>query len=166
MAVIGNIVRWDSDGAPGELSNRIVVTLVNLEEEKTLKNEPHYIKLNQSAQRVRPPVFLNLYLLFTCTHSDYATALTMLSRLIGFFQVQNSFDTVSANVAFPAGLEKVTLDLYSLSMEQLNHLWGILGSKHFPSTLYKLRVTPVQESTPAPVEVVETVDVNTRLKTS
>jgi hypothetical protein len=164
FAVIGNIVRLDTDGAQGELSNRIVITLVNIEEEKALKNEPHYIKANQTAQRVRPPVFLNLYLLFTCTHSDYGTALAMLSRLIGFFQVQNAFNAGTANVAFPSGLERITLDLHSLTTEQLNHLWGILGSKHLPSALYKLRLTPVQESTPAPVEVVETVQVGTKIK--
>ena len=166
FAVAGNIVRLDTEGAQGELTNRIVITLVNIEEEKTLKNEPQYIKSAPAApyQRVRPPVFLNLYLLFTCTHTDYATALTMLSRLIGFFQVKNTFPDSSPAVPFPAGLNKITLDLHSLTTEQLNHLWGIMGSKHLPSALYKLRLTPVQESVPAPVEVVETVQLDALLK--
>ena len=52
------------------LTNNIVITLVNIEEESTLKNQPALKRpIINNAVYKNPPVFLNLYVLFT---SNYA----------------------------------------------------------------------------------------------
>jgi len=132
-------------------------SMVNIREDKTLKNLPNYIR-NDSTLRVvyqNPPVFLNFHILLVATHSNYANALLMLSRAIKFFQFSNVFDqnsvaSTSLTTNAPANpldqLEtfKLIFDLYSPTMEEVNHLWGTLGGKQYPFTLYTLRLLELQ----------------------
>jgi hypothetical protein len=128
-------------------------SMVNIREEKTLKNIPNYTR-NDALLRVvyqNPPVFLNFHILVVATHSIYANALLMLSRAIKFFQFSNVFDQ---NSVAPASLTtnapgnpldqletfKLILDLYSPTMVEVNHLWGTLGGKQYPFVLYTLRL--------------------------
>jgi Pvc16 N-terminal domain len=128
-------------------------SMVNIREEKTLKNVPNYAR-NDSTLRVvyqNPPVFLNFHILIVATHSIYANALLMLSRAIKFFQFSHVFDQ---NSVAPASLTtnapanpldqletfKLIFDLYSPTMEEVNHLWGTLGGKQYPFVLYTLRL--------------------------
>jgi hypothetical protein len=137
------------------LENRIVITLVNIEEESTLKN--------QSAQRrpfaataiyQNPPVFLNLYILFTCNYSgpNYVDALKRLSHIIRFIQSKNSFEASSSVAIGDVDLTntdiaelRFTLELYTLTFEQINHLWGSLGGRQVPFAMYKLRLVGITE---------------------
>ncbi len=43
------------------------------------------------------------------------------------------------------GIEKLVFELYNLSFEQLNQVWGMLGGKYYPSVLYKMRVISIDE---------------------
>src|SRR5262249_26803813 len=85
----------------------------------------------------------------------YANALLMLSRAIKFFQFSNVFDQDSVAPASlttnaPANpldqLEtfKLIFDLYSPTMEEVNHLWGTLGGKQYPFAMYALRLLELQ----------------------
>jgi len=37
------------------------------------------------------------------------------------------------------------LDLMTLSYQDLNNLWGILGSRYLPSVMYKMRLISINE---------------------
>jgi uncharacterized protein DUF4255 len=131
----------------------LAFSIVNIREEKALKNVPNQVR-NDVTLRVtyeNPPVFLNLHILMVATHSKYENALLMLSRAIRFFQFENVFDQDSV---LPASLTKnapakeldqlasfkMIFDLYSPTMEEVNHLWGTLGGKQYPFVLYTLRL--------------------------
>lgn len=160
FVISGNIARLESGHAVpniGDLQSKVVLTLVNIEEEKTLKNAPNYIKENQKVRNISPVVSLNLYLLFSCAHESYDTALTKISRIIGFFQKKNTYSASSHAVPFPAGLEKLILDLHTMNFEQMNHLWGVMGGKYHPSVLYKMRLLQIQETTPTDGDTVENI---------
>lgn len=160
FVIPGNIARLesgDTDLNIGELRTKVVLSLVNIEEEKALKNSPNFVKENNNVRTFSPVVHLNLYLLFSCAHETYETALTKISRIIGFFQRKNTYTADSAAVPFPANIEKLILDLYSLNFEQMNHLWGTLGGKYHPSVLYKMRLLHIQESPLEDGDVVQTV---------
>ena len=146
---LGNIARLESSsGTSGaDLQSKVILTVVNIDEEKTLKNSPHYIKQGDTLQKRNPTLFLNLYMLASCAVDDYETALTNISRVISFFQQKYVFTPENAVASFPSGhVEKIILDLFSLNFEQVNHLWGISGGKYQPSVLYKLRLIQIQES--------------------
>ena len=134
------------------LIKRIVITLVNIEEESTLKNSPP-LKKGSSAFGTyeNPPVFLNLYVLITCNYSgdDYIHALERLAAVIKFFQGRNSFSyknatTITAPTDDIISL-KFTMELYTLTFEQINHLWGSLGGRQVPFVMYKLRLVAITE---------------------
>ncbi|MCD2449911.1 DUF4255 domain-containing protein [Methylicorpusculum oleiharenae] len=131
----------------------LYLSLVNIKEEKSLKNLPHYTRNDVTLRALyeNPPTFLNFQILVVASHSNYTNALLMLSRAIRFFQAQNVFtqDTVdpgsiTANAPGNAldQLEsfKLIFDLYSPTMEEVNHLWGTLGGKQYPFVMYVLRM--------------------------
>src|SRR4051812_36395200 len=75
--VIDNIGLFETQKGD-TLTNNIVITLVNIEEESTLKNQPVLKRpFINSAIYQNVPVYLNLFVLFTCNYSgnDYILAL-------------------------------------------------------------------------------------------
>jgi hypothetical protein len=137
------------------LTNNIIITLVNIEEESTLKNQPALKRpFAGSAIYQNPPVFLNLYVLFSCnyTGNDYPLALRRLSFIIQFLQSKTSFSASSSVTGGAIDLTeagvtdlKFTLELYTLTFEQINHLWGSLGGRQMPFAMYKLRLVAITE---------------------
>ena len=150
--LLRNLSEFSPSGGVVE-RDKLLLTAINLKEDKTLKNGPTYVR-NEPKLTVNyenPPVFLNLMLLITCSHANYDNALLYLSRAIRFFQHKNAFtqDTVSLatlNAAKPLNpldeLEtfKLLFDLYSPSLEEVNHMWGTLGGKQYPFVLYTMRM--------------------------
>jgi hypothetical protein len=135
------------------LSNNISITLVNIEEESTLKNQPTVKKFPPAnAIYENAPTYLNLYLLFTANYwgSNYILALKRISYVIQFIQSRNSFSYSSSVVSTVTDdtdlLDlRFTLEIYTLTFEQLNHLWGALGGRQVPFVMYKLRLIALTE---------------------
>lgn len=152
--VIGNIAfqdvaKYHPNSNEQSLDDKIVISLVRVEEETALKNKPHYSPSPDNSTTVyhNPPVFINLYLLFSFNSLNYENALTYLSRTVRFFQskavfthknthpVNGTLNELDKTDAF-----KLLIDLYSPGFEESNHLWAMLGGKQLPSVMYKLRV--------------------------
>jgi hypothetical protein len=126
-------------------SNVIGLTLVNVEEERVLKSQTTAVV--DEAGRVshlNPEIKLNLYMLVTANFTNYPTALEHLSAVIRFFQAKSVFTSKNSPL-LPDAISKLMAELYTLSLEQQNHLWGALGSKYMPSVLYRLRLLAIQE---------------------
>jgi hypothetical protein len=129
-----------------QIEEHLLITLINIEEEHVLKNQPNFERKNGTLVQREPMVYLNLFVLFTATHPTYDTAMTRLSEAIDFFQAKHFFSPSDAG--FPANLDKLSFEIYSLKIEQLNHLWGILGGMYYPSVLYKVRVAKMRKIIP------------------
>lgn len=152
--VIDNIGLFETP-AGNSLTDNIVITLVNVEEESTLKNQPALKRpFINSAIYENAPVYLNLYVLFTCNYSgnDYILALKRLSFVIRFLQSKNVFSSASSVSGGSINLDeddlvdlKFTMELYTLTFEQINHLWGSLGGRQIPFVMYKLRLVSITE---------------------
>lgn len=149
---IANIAR--ADDATANNLDEIVMSLVNIEEEQTLKNTRHYQVVNQVTEYINPPVNLNLYILFSTNHDDYPFALGRLSDVITFFQNQTVFSLQTTPPPPAAGplsdFEgiRVNLELYTLTFEQINYLWGSLGGKQVPFVMYRARLVSLQDDRP------------------
>lgn len=164
--VIDNIGLLETSGSD-TLTKRIVITLVNVEEESTLKNNTPLRKgYNTSAIYENPPVFLNLYVLISCNYSgdDYVHALERLSAIVKFFQSRNSFSFSSVSGGLlPAEPDLIdlrfTMELYTLTFEQINHLWGSLGGRQIPFVMYKLRLVALTDrSIVREIPLIEEID--------
>lgn len=138
---------------PGNIArDRIIITQVNLREEKTLKNQPNYVRddVRLTAIYQNPPVFINLLVLFSATHVNYTNALSAVSRVVRFFQHQRVFtqdnvlpaSLLAAHINALDRLEsfKLIFDLYSPTFEENSYMWGVIGGRQFPSCLYYLRM--------------------------
>ena len=149
VVVLKNIAAIDEQAMKD--SNSLLITLVNINEEATLKNVPDYYKENAQTIYRNPPVFLNLYILFSAAIKEYDIALIHLSYLLQFFQAKNTF-TLKNSVSIPASAAKIkdtddfkiTVDLYSPTFEQANYLWSTLGGKQQPYALYKVRLVQIE----------------------
>ena len=160
--VLGNIgLSTALGGNEAYMQDRIVLSLVNLIEEVTMKNASPYRSFTAQPEIENPTTFLNLFLLFTANFTSpqggggssqvpYNNGLTLLSTVIEFFQSQNVFtaqNSPAPDIIQDPELQeiKVVLDLYPLTFEQVNHLWGSLGGKQMPFVMYKARVLPFRK---------------------
>jgi len=153
QAELGNVGEVLAGGNNGPARGRIVLSVVNMQAERTLENVPNYIR-DDTALQVRyenAPVFLNLAVLVTATHTTYMDALVALSRAILFFQHRHVFTpdnvdpsslTTNAPVNALDRLEdfKLIFKLSSPTLEEVNHLWGTLGARQLPFALYWVRM--------------------------
>ncbi|MDX1636330.1 MAG: DUF4255 domain-containing protein [Balneolaceae bacterium] len=151
--LIDNISKIQEKKAQG-----LVISLLNAEEERTLKNTPHYVRKNNQLMYKEPPVYLNINTLMAFEFEDYGTSLQRLAETVDFFQGKRWFTAENERAAnpFPAGLHKLILDLQEMNFEQLNHIWSISGGTHYPSLLYKIRLVKIQ-----PDEEVEGPEIDT-----
>lgn len=143
---LGNIALAESNAnnSNGTLE-QVVLSLVNIEEEKRLKNGRLYIRNGNETQSVNPPINLNLYLLFSSSFENYTTALRRLSQVIEFFQGKFVFTQAnSPNSGFSRDPDiaevRLILDIHTLNFEQINDLWGSLGGKQVPFVMYRTRL--------------------------
>ena len=144
-AILQNISRLDEEAL--KTTNKVLLTLVNLSEEATMKNNQSYaIQKEENVEYKNPPVNLNLYLLFTVCMANYEHAMIYLTHTLTFFQGKNTFNrqnSVTAVDGLPDDFY-IILDLYSLSFEQANYLWSTLGGKQHPFVLYKVRLLKME----------------------
>ncbi|MEO6834270.1 MAG: DUF4255 domain-containing protein [Chitinophagaceae bacterium] len=147
--VMGNTSRiFDTDTSAVEVSmaNRAVISLVNVEEDRLSRQQELVTKnAGLGITYQQPPVFLNLSVLFVMNLKSQEASLRWLSAIIRFFQFQPVFTPLS-HPALNSGIEKLTVEMQTLSFEQSNQLWSMLGGKYLPSVLYKVRQISVDEN--------------------
>jgi len=144
---VANIAWNDSETSGSNGTNspaNAFITLVNIEEDRISKSPENYVRQGSESIYKSPKIYLNLYVLFAVNLSSYTESLKRLSFIIQFFQYQNVFTPLSSP-DLPAGVEKLILDLNTLSFQDMNNLWGILGSKYLPSVMYKMRMISISE---------------------
>ncbi len=158
----------------------IVMSIVNIEEDKTLRNQSVYIKETNDQTQIsrykQPTQHLIVSILFASYNRDlskYLDGIDKLKDVISYFQQNNSFyykndntelieyETYLGKTEVEQGeYQKITIDSVSLSTEQLNQLWSCLGSRYMPSMLYKLRLCMIQESPVTQETVVNKIKIN------
>ncbi len=140
--VLSSIV--DHDGSINEsIKDKVVMTLYNITRENIVSNYTPARPGADSFAIVRPPIYINLHLMFMANFSgkNYADGLAAISRIISFFQQNPSFTQTNAPDLQP-GIDKLTMDIENLTPIDVNYIMSILGTKYFPSTFYKLRLLP------------------------
>jgi hypothetical protein len=160
--IIENIGLFETEHA-SDLDESIIISLVNIEEESSLKNGKSFSKWPDGKARYENrPVYLNLYILLTANFSGgvppnngYVQSLKRLSLVIEFFQGKNVFTPASSTVPLPPELSdlsnpavaalKLNMEMYTLTFEQINHLWGSLGGRQIPFVMYKSRMVTITE---------------------
>lgn len=150
IVVLSNLV--DQTGSLAFVGNnnnqaehKVVITLVNVEEEKIFKEQQYFKKTaTDNIITLNPELKIQLQVLFTAYSTSYETSLLILGFVISFFQKKSVF-TNQNTPSLNGSTAKATIELQTLSSEQTNHLWGYLGAKYMPSLVYKISLLTFQE---------------------
>ncbi|HSD13518.1 MAG TPA: DUF4255 domain-containing protein [Flavobacterium sp.] len=143
----------------------IILSLVNIEEEKILRNHSLYKEYPGNGNTVekykKPTQNLILSLLFTSyvrNQDSYSEGLDKLEYIIKCLQHNNVFYYDDLNLLEQTevteiqskSMNKLILDLVSLKSDQLNQMWSYLGSRYMPSVLYTMKMIAVQNENNLP----------------
>lgn len=135
----------NSGGIYGFAQDSIGVALVNVEEERTFREQLPTKTLIDGQHVVREPALkLNLHLLMAANFAHYDEALKYLACVLTFFQAHSTFN-VARYPAMDPRIEKLNVELQSPTFEQVNQMWGFVGVKQLPSVLYKVRMVVLQD---------------------
>ncbi len=152
ILTLENIALWESGSDDAtKVEDKVVMTLLRLEEESTLKNIPSYKIKDDKTEYFNPPVNLNLFVLFSANCDTYDKSLRSISRVIEFFQGKKVFTSGNTiynrtNVSLDV-LEyfKFILEMYTPGFEELNNIWGTLGGRQLPSVIYKVQIIQIKQ---------------------
>ena len=124
VGFIGN----SSEEKPGKL----IVSLINIERETAggiamsiQKNKEEYI-------RTSPPLLLNLNVIFAAIYDEkhYRDSISVLSETLTFIQ---SFS------AFELNGQLYTVEIVTLTLQDVNNVWTTFGGQYYPSVVCKFR---------------------------
>ncbi len=119
--------------------NKVIISLINIEEEITLRN---IAPIHKSPGDVQLPLLhLNLYILISAYFQPlkYKEALTVISGIISFLYQKNVFSSANTKSLNPA-IEKFSVEIQNITLENLNNIWSTIGAKYMPSVMYKLQL--------------------------
>jgi len=152
LVVLDNVSNYNNPNV-NRMDNKVVLSLLNIDEEVSLKNNPNVKIKNGETIYKNSPVHLNIFALFSANRSTYTNSLTNISYIIEFFQSKKIFNQLNTplNPAIPALANikefRFLAELYTPTFEQLNSIWNTLGGKALPAVLYKISVVKIESGT-------------------
>lgn len=161
IAIVDDIAKHEDDTSG--LDDKVVITLLNVEEESTLKNRSWYTRTTVSEdpllydmKKQNPPAYLNLYLMVAANRNAYDKSLSDISKVIEIFQTNNVLEYMDSNVNKNF---RFRIELHSIPFEQLSYIWGLLGGKVMPSALYKVSVVKIEAIGETNVNLIDEVNI-------
>lgn len=147
--VISNLV--DLDGSsPLEVDDKVVMFLLNLGEEPSLKNHSSRLGAFDGTgfQSKSPILYLHLHVVFCANfrNKKYIEGLNYLSQIVSFFNKNRIIDTSSFGAGVSKKIEKISFELCSLSFDSMSHIWSSIGAKILPSSIYKISLIAIDDS--------------------
>ncbi len=155
-AGLGKIVTLDNvallesgnDNA-SELEGKVIISMLNIDEEKSLKNTSSIHVQNNQAEYKNPTLHLNLYFMVCAFCDSYDNSLMAISKTLEFFQGKQLF--TAANTIFdrsevPSAFAesfRFTTELYTPGFETWNQIWSNLGGRQLPSVIYKAKILEI-----------------------
>ena len=137
----------EQDGSVvANLNNKLVLFLVNIERDGSVSSHPGRAGLPGGGLLAQgyPTVHLNLFLMVAAHFpgQNYREALKFISGALLFFQGNPVFNHQNSP-DLDRRIQRLTMEIENLGLQELSHLWGVLGGKYLPSVLYKMRMISV-----------------------
>ncbi len=118
--------------------NKVLCTVTAIEQERANFNQ-----VSKSSLEMNPPIYFNLYLLFSAYFPrNYDEALKFISLVLYFFQGKQFFNPQNTP-NLPEGVDKLTVEINNLDQHAQNQLWSAIGAKMMPSISMKLRMITI-----------------------
>ncbi len=132
--------------------NGIFLSLLSISEEPALRNHHARTEGRNEKHHLReeaPPC--NMSVVVVSCLAKYSDALAYLSHVNTFFQKKNVFNLSGGEATNnKEGLKiRVSVEIQSLNLEQVRHLWATLGGRHRPFILLKVRAFSIEQQAEA-----------------
>jgi len=135
----------DDNGKWAIKEDHVGASVINIEEERTVKSHlPSQTFVDGRLVTLEPELRLNLYVIFAANFKNYDEGLKYISHVLTFFQARPGF-TQAQYPNLNSRIEKLTVELLSLTFEQVNQVWAFIGGKQLPSAIYKVRLVVLQD---------------------
>jgi hypothetical protein len=138
--IISNLINQDGS-LNSEGLNKVVCSLVNIEEETTLKSSYGVSSSAGGYVSGSGSIHMNLTVMFSAMFQgkSYVESLKFLSGVIYFFQSKAVF-TSSNTPGLSSNIDKVVFDIVNLDYKEMNSIFSMIGAKYMPSVVYKVRM--------------------------
>lgn len=115
-----------------ERPNKMVVSLINVERETAGGISAPVQRTPEGYARLSPPLLLNLNVMLAAVYDErrYAESLSVLSDTLKFIQSAPRFEV---------GGTGYTIEIVSISTQDTNNVWTLLGGQYYPSVVCKIR---------------------------
>ncbi|WP_130734439.1 DUF4255 domain-containing protein [Flavobacterium sp. J27] len=124
------------------INDSVTPFLINISEDRKFRNADIYSGKIQNGIRtqVNPEIRIELLVLFVSKFNDYSQSLKFLSYVIKFFQANRVFTQQNTPELSDENIEKLTIELVTLPLEEQNQVWHSLNTSYLPSVLYRVRL--------------------------
>lgn len=144
----------------------IILSIVNIEEDKILKNQTlykNYIPSSDSIEKYKNPtqnlILSLLFASYNIDQSKYVEGIDKLEVVIRYFQNKRVFywqaPNLSENIPGSGSYDKLIFEMVSLKTDQLNQMWSYLGAKYMPSVLYQVQMISIQAEETSSDEIIK-----------
>ncbi|MEM0939787.1 MAG: DUF4255 domain-containing protein [Bacteroidota bacterium] len=131
--------------------DKLLLTLVNISQETTLKNLTGLTSSEGAFKRGNPPQSFNVDFLLSANCSKYEESIKLLSDAINYLQGNHFFDH-SNSPTLSTHIEKLSLSILDRDISEMVHIWSAHGAQYLPSLAYRSRIVVIDGS-----EILETV---------
>ncbi len=123
-------------------NDKVTPFLINVSEDRKFRNPDQYSGIVREGIRTQmnPEIRIELLVLFVSKFGNYNQALKFLSHVIKFFQANRVFNPLNSPQLSDENIEKLTLELVSIPLEEQNQVWHSLNTSYLPSVLYRVRL--------------------------
>lgn len=117
---------------------KMIISLLSLERETAGGVSAPPQRSTNGYIRTNPPLLMNLNLMLAAVYDEkrYVESLSVLSDTLRFIQSVTKIELDGVTY---------TLEIVTLSTQELNNIWGTLGGQYYPSVICKLRRLVIDE---------------------
>lgn len=152
------------NGSEEQHDTDIIISLVNIEEVRLARDQQYVVKIDGELLPKNAPVHLDLSLLFVAYGTGYENNIRNLQEVIAFFQKQSVFRATEIPQLAADGIDRLTMEMVTLGLEQLQQLWSMLGGKYQPSVLYRMRMITLDSIRDMPVAPIRQIQTHFKRK--
>ena len=150
-AILSHLVNADGSIAVQE-SDKIIVTLLNIETERSKSNTGTYKATSSGGfTKLNPAVDINIYVLFSAYFSseNYVEGLKFISSVIAFFQSRQGIFSTQNTASLNGVIDRISAEMVSTELKDQSAIWAGIGAKYLPSVLYRLKTLSIEHQLPS-----------------
>lgn len=112
--------------------NKMFVSLISVERETAGGISAPIQREDKGYVRMTPPLLLNLNIMLAAVYDEkqYTESLSVLSDALKFVQSVSKFEVDGVGY---------TIEIVTLSSQELNNVWTTLGGQYYPSVMCRIR---------------------------